>query len=281
MNSNNLNLSPALNLSNTGSTNLGFNTKIKNIGNQYSGLSVFMKILVMIVFILVISFLAYTIYSLAVDFLQSNNSEPFLVKGTKLGKNTMIIPGSKVPPSIDGKYGVEFSYSMWIFINDWTYKQDEWKHILHKGSHTGMPLQSPGIWLYPRENRMAINMNTFYSVKESCDIGNIPINKWFHLTVVVIGKYIDVYINGRLKKRCQFKGVPKQNYGDVYINQFQGFDGFLSNVRYFSNALPFYRIEQLVKDGPASGSCIDDAQTLPPYLAPDWWEKSGFNKMSL
>ena len=125
-------------------------------------------------------------YSFAIDFYDNINNEPFLVKGTKLGKSTVVIPGSKVPPSVDGKYGAEFSYSMWIFINDWTYKQGEWKHILHKGSHTAMPLQAPGIWLYPKENKMAINMNTYHSVKESCDIGNLTINKWFHLTVVVI-----------------------------------------------------------------------------------------------
>ena len=63
----------------------------------------------------------------------------------------------------------------------------EWKHIMHKGNSSGMPLQAPGIWIYPSTNKLAINMNTYNSVKESCDIGNIPLNKWFHLTVMVIG----------------------------------------------------------------------------------------------
>ena len=287
MNSSRLNLSPNMNLSNLNSAGntRGVTGRIgnraKNLSNQYQSLSTLMKVLVIAVGVLTIFFIGYMIYSFATDLYESINSEPYLIKGTKIGKNTMIIPGAKIPPSIDQRYGAEFSYSMWIYINDWTYKQDEWKHILHKGSNTAMPLQAPGIWLYPKENKMAINMNTFHSVKESCDIGNLPINKWFHLTIVVIGSYIDVYINGRLKKRCRFKGVPKQNYGDVYINQWQGFDGFLSNVRYFNYALPFYRIEQLVRQGPSQESCIDDAQTTPPYLAPDWWEKSGFSKMTI
>lgn len=249
-----------------------------NLRNQFMGLSNTLKIILAVTIFLVVVFIGYTIYTLGIDFFQSYNNEPFLVKGNKLGKHSMIIPGHMVPPSIDQKYGAEFSYSMWIYITDYTYKQNEWKHILHKGSQTAMPLQAPGIWLYPKENKIAINMNTFHSVKESCDVGNIPVGKWFHLTVVVIGKYIDVYINGRLKKRCEFKGVPKQNYGDVYINQWQGFDGFLSNVRYFAYALPFYRIEQLVKDGPSTEACMDEPTATPPYLAPDWWERNGFGK---
>lgn len=268
----------SLNFSSTGNSTA---TTASNLTNNFNSLSIPMKTLSLLVIILFVVMVGYTGYSLFADFYNTYNSEPYLVKGTKLGKSTVVIPGYKVPPSVDQKYGTEFAYSMWIYVNDWTYKQSEWKHILHKGSHTAMPLQAPGIWLYPNENKLAINMNTFYSVKESCDIENIPIAKWFHLTVVVIGKYIDVYINGRLKKRCQFKGVPKQNFGDVYINQWQGFDGFLSNVRYFSYALPFYRIEQLVKDGPSKESCIDDKKTLPPYLAPDWWEKEGFSKSSV
>jgi hypothetical protein len=251
------------------------------VTNNFNTLSLGMKVISVIVVILVLIIVGYTGYSFLTDLYNTYNSEPYLVKGTKLGKSTVVVPGYKVQPSVDQKYGAEFAYSMWIYINDWTYKQSEWKHILHKGSQTAMPLQAPGIWLYPNENKMAINMNTFYSVKESCDIENIPIAKWFHLTVVVIGRYIDVYINGRLKKRCQFKGVPKQNFGDVYINQWQGFDGFLSNVRYFNYALPFFRIEQLVKEGPSKESCIDDKKTLPPYLAPDWWEKEGFGKMPI
>jgi hypothetical protein len=262
-------------------TGIALNTQMNNFSSRFSALSFSMQIITAIVALLVLIFIAYSLYSFGADFFTSYTDEPYLVKGTKLGKSSLIIPGSMVPPSVDQKYGAEFSYAMWIYITDYTYKQNEWKHILHKGSSSAMPLQSPGIWLYPKENKLAINMNTFYSVKESCDIGNIPVGKWFHLSIVVIGKFIDVYINGRLKKRCEFKGVPKQNYGDVYINQWQGFDGFLSNVRYFAYALPFFRIEQLVLDGPDSASCIDDKLAKPPYLAPGWWQNEGFGRQPM
>ena len=42
-------------------------------------------------------------------------------------------------------------------------------------------------------------MNTFASTVESCNIGNLPIGKWFHITIMLIGTSMDIYINGQLK----------------------------------------------------------------------------------
>ena len=225
-----------------------------------------------IILLVIIIYVLRIIYN---DYSTYNNSEPWLVRGTKMGKTLKIVRGNKIHKSTDQQFGIEFTYSFWIYINDWTYKQGAWKHILHKGSKIGMPLQAPGFWLYPYENKMAINMNTYYSVKESCDIGNIPIGKWVHITASVMGKNMDVYINGELKKRCTFKGIPKQNYGDIYINDFQGFDGFLSQVRYFDYALPIYKIEQIIREGPSKAPCVDTGEK-PPYLADNYWLTTGY-----
>lgn len=241
---------------------------IRNSSNGY-------KIAGLIFILIVVAVVFYGVWYVANDFKLMGENEPWLVRGTKIARTGMVIPGNKIKPSSDSQYGIEFSYSMWIYITDYTYKNDEYKHILHKGNDKAMPLQSPGIWLYPHENKMAINMNTYYSVKESCDIGNIPIGKWFFLVVSVVGKNIDVYINGRLMKRCTLKGVPKLNYGDVYINQWNGFDGFLSNVRYFNFAIPYYKIEQLFNAGPSKAPCTE-AGVLPPYFAENVWMSAGY-----
>lgn len=227
-------------------------------------------------FIIVVLIIIYLIWYIITDYRNTRTNEPWLIKTTKIARTSKVIPGQLIPRSVDEQFGIEFSYTMWIYITDWgTYKSGEYKHILHKGDATAMPLQAPGFWLYPDSNRIAINMNTFESVNESCDIGNIPIGKWFHITLVVIGKNMDVYINGRLKRRCKLKGLPKQNYGNVYITQWNGFDGFLSKVRYFNYALPFWKIEQIVADGPSQAPCVD-TQQKPPYFAPDYWFQTGW-----
>ena len=122
---------------------------------------------------------------------------------------------------------------LWIHIDDWSKNENKMKHILHKGNSTGNPLQSPGIWLDKTKNTLIINMNTFENVREFIEVDNIPLNKWVHVTVAVRQRNLDVFINGNLVKRLNLKSLPKQNYGDIYLNAFGGFGGFLSNVQIF------------------------------------------------
>jgi len=152
-------------------------------------------------------------YYFSKDYNSYNENTPYLIETTQNGNGTgdgltRKICWNQINNSVDTKYGIEFTYGMWLFVNDSNFtagREGHWKHIFHKGSENGIPLQSPGVWLYPGENKIAININTYYSVKESCDIGNIPLNKWFHLTIMVINKNIDIYINCNLKKRCKLK----------------------------------------------------------------------------
>ena len=222
--------------------------------------------------------LVYLVYRVVVSYRTTMDNEPWLIYGTKSASaSTTQVPAQKILRSADGQYGIEFSYAFWMYISSLGSKN--WKHVFHKGSPDAYPNQAPGVWIYPEENKLAINMNTFASVKETCDIGNLPMGKWFHISIVVMNRFMDVYINGQLKKRCKFKGIPKQNYGDLYINNWEGFDGFMSQFRYFSYALPYYKIEQIIKLGPSQAPCVDTGER-PPYLASDYWQTTGFPSYS-
>ncbi len=234
------------------------------------------KILGVVTFLILLTIIIYVIWYITYDFRSTQSDTPWLISGTRIARTGKRIPGYIIKPSNDSQYGIEFTYAFWIYVTDWVYKSGEYKHVFHKGNSSAMPLQAPGVWLYPRENKMAINMNTFHSVKESCDIGNIPIGKWFHVTISVIGKNMDVYLNGRLKKRCKLIGVPKINFGDLYITEWNGFDGFLSKFRYFNYAVPYYMIENMISAGPSQMPCIETGQAVPPYLAKDYWFGTGF-----
>jgi hypothetical protein len=233
------------------------------------------------------------------SYTMTQRGEPWLVQTTKNANRMKVFSGRKILRSRDGRYGVEFSYSFWIYINEWT-NTSRYKtglhHILHKGSVTSIPDQCPGIWLKRDTNVMVLKMNTFHrntdpecradisnvsptppdttvSEKcylETCHIPNIPVGKWVHITISVINKNIDIYVNGFLKKRCLLKGLPKQNDGDVFMNAFGGFEGFMSRVRYYNYALPIWKIESIIKAGPSDAPCFDKGE-LPPYLASDYW----------
>ena len=250
-------------------------SKSGNMGMMWTGKN---RIISLIFVAVILALIIYFLVMVSRDYTNYTNNSPYLLMGTKIAKTAKTISGSKVYRSKDAKFGLEFTYSMWLYIEDSNFagaRGKEWKHIMHKGNSSGMPLQAPGIWIYPSTNKLAINMNTYNSVKESCDIGNIPLNKWFHLTVMVIGKSLDVYINCNLKKRCKLKGIPKLNYGDIYINSWEGFDGLISNVRYWDRAVSGFQIKHICEEGPSKAPCTDPGVN-PPYLAKNYWMSTGF-----
>lgn len=232
-----------------------------------------------IVFIIVIIFVVYYLVLVANDFRSGLADAPYLIRGTRTGTKPLKVNANKIKPSIDGQYGVEFAYSFWLWIDDVSFEEGNnkrWKHIFHKGNDSSIPLQAPGVWLYPDENKLSINMNTFSNVKQSCDVGNIPLNKWVHITIVVLGGNMDVYINKNLKKRCKLEGVPRQNYGDLFVTKWGGMGGgFISELRYFNRALDYYEIEREFNRGPSNAPCTETG-AQPPYFANNWWLTTGF-----
>lgn len=243
-------------------------------GDSYGG-QVILAILVFIVFVLFTNFIMNLIKTIQFK----NSKTPWLYKNgeTKDAKNAVQIPqNSKTQKNIiinrstNQVDGIEFSYVFWMYINDWNYLFGKWKHVLHKGNSDSWPGRAPGIWLHPDENKLRVYMNTFNSVADSyVDVDNIPLDKWFHVSVQLTGRYLDVYINGNLKKRIVLDGVPKQNNGDVYINKFGGFSGFMSCIRYYDYSITPLELEYIVKSGPKPME-VNYNQT-PPYLSTNWW----------
>lgn len=243
--------------------------------NQMLGILLILVVVTFILFLLISFWRDYTAF-------QANNM--YLLKGTKQMGSPLVIPGSQIPRASDQVFGLEFSYSMWIFINQDSYTSapDQEKHILHKGSPNMKPFVCPSILLSRDSNVLLIKLNTYNTeVPDVCEIDNMPVAKWFHLAMVVINRHVDIYINGNLKKRFELSGLPMQNYGDVYIGRdIQGetsyihMSGMLANVRYFSYALPIYRLEQLINELPGKPT-EDDTDVLPPYLSPDYYLQTG------
>ena len=239
----------------------------------FFGSNTLMTILLIIVILLL---LIYLFTRLGYSINNYQNEAPYIIEDTIQGTTTKSFPGSLLLRSSDQKFGLEFSYSFWIYIGQNTFNNtSKMHHIFHKGNSSSVPLQAPGVWIYPNENKLAIYMNTYNNVASKCDIGNIPMNKWVFMTIVVIGRHMDVYVNSKLKKRTDLGGIPKQNYGDLYMNKWGGFSGFLSRFRYYSYALPFYQIEEAFKTGPSDAPCADTGDK-PPTLAPNWWMTTGF-----
>ena len=93
-------------------------------------------------------------------------------------------------------------------------------------------------------------MNTYNVINEEVVIPDVPINKWFNIIIRCQNTTMDIYANGTIVRSLQLTGVPKQNYGDVYVGANGGFDGYVSNLHYFNYALGTAAIQRIAANGP-------------------------------
>jgi hypothetical protein len=152
--------------------------------------------------------------------------------------------------------GLEFTWSTWIFINNLQTNAGIYKHVFSKGNsdltENGMiqPNNAPGLYIAPNTNALVVVMNTFNVINEEIVIPDIPINKWINVIIRCQNTTLDVYINGTITRSVNLIGVPKQNYGDVYVAMNGGFDGYISNLWYYNYALGTAAIQNIVNKGP-------------------------------
>ena len=216
---------------------------------------------------------------------------PILLDGIINGKKSIVISqdpklaGSKPLLRSDNQDGgIEFTYSTWLMIEDdnfHSFRPGQKKHIFHKGSEginstddemKGMayPNNSPGVYLHETENKLIIVMNTFEKIKEEVVVPDIPIHKWINLIIRLENRNLDIYINGTIVARHELSSVPKQNYGNVYVNQGGGFSGLISALRYFNRAITTTEIQDIIASGPNMSS-NQTLSVFPPYLSMRWF----------
>ncbi len=160
--------------------------------------------------------------------------------------------------SVNANDGIEFTWSVWIFINNLndSGSSNTYKHIFSKGNsdlqQNGMisPNNAPGLYIAPNSNTLVVMMNTFNVINEEILIPDIPLNKWVNVIIRCQNTTLDVYINGTIARSINLIGVPKQNYGDVYVAMNGGFNGNISNLWYYNYALGTSKIQDIASDGP-------------------------------
>jgi len=208
------------------------------------------------------------------------------------------IKGNKyVSLSNNERSGIEFSYTFYLNVSANAFRQEKGLcHIFHKGYSSQFPLLAPGVYMRSDTNTMRIYMNSYKSWNNYVEIENIPIGKWVHVAIVVTDNALEVFINGNLSKKLSFDGfTPYQNYQDVQcfsqrritlrqstvpsidtdgFDVFGAMKGQLSRLNYFSYALSYAEIQNILNEGPSSK--MDSALAtgnIPPYLDDTWWNQ--------
>jgi hypothetical protein len=233
---------------------------------------------------------------------------PYIFKGMLQGTKTKTISTNPtltknavtILRSDDANSGLEFTWSVWLYIQDVDNATTiDYQNIFVKGdgswdSATGMSKINNGPGMYLQNNKgltagtsdglgtLHIVMDTVVNpgnaagsvgqIQEIFDISNIPLNKWVHIALRQQNKIMDVYVNGTITMRNVFINIPKQNYNDIIVCGNGGFNGQISNLRYFSHALNVLELSSILAQGPNTKAIdsIEGPGTMQ-YLSMNWY----------
>jgi hypothetical protein len=213
--------------------------------------------------IIVVFLFVFKIGVTIISWLFKPNNSPKLINGMVDATQMIIFPqdpssnGSvTIYRSVNATDGIEFTWSVWMFISNLQTNAGIYKHVFSKGNSdiqgNGLiyPNNAPGLYIAPNTNTLIVMMNTYDIINEEIAISDMPMNKWFNVIIRCQNNVLDVYINGTITRSITLIGVPKQNYGDVYVAMNGGFSGYISNLWYYNYALGTMAIQNLVKNGP-------------------------------
>lgn len=244
---------------------------------------------------LIVFFLLVNLGIMIMGYFIKPPSSPYLVSGTADATSSMRISQDPkndqavtLQRSNNQKSGIEFTYSIWLFINDVDPKHTpQYQNIFNKGnasydvSGIATVNNGPGLYLNNVNNELVVVMNTVSNTNASqmVSVPNIPLRKWFHVILRIENTHLDVYINGTVTTRMVLADVPKQNYFDVQVCQNGGFTGSFADLRYFDRALTVFEINNIVIWGRNTNSATGagstkDATGFPYYLSNLWYSSN-------
>ena len=255
------------------------------------------SVVAQVAFLLLVLFVFMILLRLGIallGYLMGPSGTPKLIDGMVDAKQLIVIPqdpdtsGSvTISRSVNANEGIEFTWSVWIFIDDLTYNTGKYRCVFYKGNDfaqnqdtateqpqgLNFPNNAPGVYLAPNTNNLVVIMNTFNVINEEIIVSDIPLNKWVSVIIRCQNNTLDIYVNGSIIKSHNLHGVPKQNYGDVYVATNGGFSGYISNLWYYDYALGTSEISKLTSKGPNTKMIGSDSLNMSKvdYLSLRWF----------
>lgn len=205
---------------------------------------------------------------------------------TAIAGNTKTKPALyPIPPIYEGG---EYSISFWVYITGFKDQSGLNKHILEV---RGVDYSTLVVGLGAHKNKLMVRVNTaggsslsgktslstnevkdlFRTTQvasglleqglELCDLPEIDLQRWVCIGLVLNGRTCDLYMDGKLARSCVLPGpfkVDPKGY-QMKLLDFDGFDGFLSDVYCYQYALnpdQAYRIYMAGPSDTASSSFL-------------------------
>ena len=204
---------------------------------------------------------------------------------------------SKVLSSDDIKLSTSpnFTFSVWLYIKEWKVSSNgKAKHIFQRqtGTNTGSIeiTDSDGRALAKSTNTDLVLFHMELGRKENvlgtyiklsddtfaeCHIPKIPIQRWVHILATVNSTMVDMYVDGKLYKNCQFKTAVKELPKETQVVVMGGsaIHGKLSKLEYIRKYITPQRAWDIYVDGPRDASIF--GTWLNRYMLRVQWMKDG------
>lgn len=237
--------------------------------------------------------------------------QPMLISRPKLISNVAPIGGDLAPLSSTGRE-FTYNFWIFIRDWDNTLTGKHVLHRGDSGP-SNFTIASPSVWLYPKENKLMVRVSTnqqepssdydgatyfkyekaagnytnvnpnvpahtsgasnIWNSDYSCDIDNIPLQRWVQVSITMWNRTLDVYINGKLARSCILPGVPAHDprmLNKLYVGgdrrQAKTFNGYISRLKYLDRAATASDILAMYRKGP---------------LPANWWWQSFKNRMKV
>ena len=218
----------------------------------------FKKILLGVI-VVVILYLVYV-------YVFSDTTSSVLYSGGN-AKNVKKIKATMLPSN---KQSVNFTFSIWVYVNNWQYRYGVEKVIYRRLDDGPNKSTSPQVSLGAATNQLAITIdtcpvtgttgtaNTCPSTPNSWTVNNIPIQKWCNIIISTNNRAVDTYIDGKLVNTHVLINVPKiNNNAPIFVTPDGGFSGNTSKFRYLARVISPIEAYEIYREGPG-GNWLSD-----------------------
>lgn len=200
--------------------------------------------------------------------------------------------GSNKKPFARITTGGEYTLSFWMYIKDWTVRGGMTKSVL---TIRDTSIKNKSLFvatIYPNEAKLMLrphvdtSMSTGSSATQTidytddanykqllsgqgtpavdtslempqCDLVDIDLQRWINITVVMNGRIMDVYYDGKLARSCVLPNLPigsDKGKQSILVGQYGGFNGYISTVQFDAQALTPDRIYATYQAGPVTSN---------------------------
>jgi len=280
-------------------------SSVADVGSAFLDTNSLVAKFVFLIVVLIAFFLLMNLGIYLISWFATTDKSPYIFKGKyattvkkTIRQNPMLADGKPIHRSNNEDKGIEFTWSSWLKLDGLPDVSNNVYHIYNKGSEPqtyGDALESrdddtndkyalkncPGLYVTDVSGETSLQLNikidTIGSNNESIiPIVDLPIKRWFHLAIRLQNKIIDVYVNGTITTRVPFTKIPEQNYGDIFIG-YHGYNGGISNLRYFDSALSVFQLSNIVMSGPDLSN-PDENEDIgsADYLSSSWYTQDSY-----